>query len=98
MCKKYNGYTNYETWNVALWIDNEQWLYEEVKHLTRHATNKYDLANQIKEIIESMNPLNDQASMYSDLLGAAISSCNFYEIANNWIEDNKDEPEEETDD
>jgi hypothetical protein len=21
----YNGYTNYETWNVALWIDNDQW-------------------------------------------------------------------------
>ena len=20
--KRYNGYTNYETWNVALWIDN----------------------------------------------------------------------------
>ena len=26
--KKYNGYTNYETWNVALWIDNDQrWNY-----------------------------------------------------------------------
>jgi hypothetical protein len=21
---KYNGWTNYETWNVALWLDNEQ--------------------------------------------------------------------------
>ena len=27
MNKKYNGYTNYETWNVALWIDNDQWNY-----------------------------------------------------------------------
>jgi len=27
MTKKYNGYTNYETWNVALWIDNDQWNY-----------------------------------------------------------------------
>lgn len=24
---KYNGYTNYETWNVALWIDNSSWNY-----------------------------------------------------------------------
>ena len=25
----YNGWTNYETWNVALWIDNERGTYEE---------------------------------------------------------------------
>lgn len=25
--KKYNGWTNYETWNVALWLDNEEGSY-----------------------------------------------------------------------
>ena len=28
----YNGWTNYETWNVALWINNEQSLYERSRH------------------------------------------------------------------
>ena len=28
MNKKYNGYTNYETWNVALWIANHEPLYK----------------------------------------------------------------------
>lgn len=25
--KEYNGWQNYETWNVALWLDNEQGSY-----------------------------------------------------------------------
>lgn len=25
-----NGWKNYATWNVALWINNEQWLYKQM--------------------------------------------------------------------
>jgi hypothetical protein len=33
--KKYNGWTNYETWNVKLWMDNEQGTYEYYREQAR---------------------------------------------------------------
>jgi hypothetical protein len=29
--QKYNGWSNYETWNVALWIDSDENTYHTVK-------------------------------------------------------------------
>jgi len=31
----YNGWTNYETWAVALWIDNDEDSYRERQELAR---------------------------------------------------------------
>ena len=59
----YNGWTNYETWNVALWIGNEEgsyryWreraqeIYEQSKereYATRDEAAIYNLADALKE-------------------------------------------------
>jgi len=34
--KKYNGWTNRETWNVALYINNEENLYKTSRHFTNY--------------------------------------------------------------
>lgn len=28
---KYNGYKNYVTWNIALWLNNDEGLYNDIK-------------------------------------------------------------------
>ena len=48
---------------------------------------RYALMTALKDWVEESNPLGDQASMYSDLLGAAISEVNWYEIAQAILED-----------
>ena len=32
----YNGWTNYETWNVALWLGNDESLYDLAKGFAEH--------------------------------------------------------------
>ncbi len=39
----YNGWTNYETWNVALWIQNDEGLY----HLARECGDYETLVNRL---------------------------------------------------
>lgn len=53
----YNGYTNYETWNIALWLSNDEDLYFAAVNFMKI----YDGANPYKAFIESMH-MNDAAT------------------------------------
>ena len=39
---EYNGWENYETWNVALWINNNQYLYDLAMEAGDYQTFCYD--------------------------------------------------------
>lgn len=96
MCndKPYNGYKNYESWCVALWIDNDEFLLEEVTQLARD--NQYDyrqLENKIKDFVDELSP--DVTGMFADLLQSALDNVAWDEIADNFIEIVEQETKEE---
>lgn len=92
--EKYNGYKNYCTWAVKLWIDNDRGLYEYFREAAQEVKEeyadendrKYYLAERVKDFVEENAP-ELPASMYSDLMGFALGEVDFREIAEMLLED-----------
>lgn len=103
--KGYNGWTNYETWSVSLFINNErgsQSYWEEVAEecyresekdetFSRFERARLTLLERLKDWHEEFNPLAEQISIFSQLLSAAISDVNWFEIADNMPSDLQNE-------
>lgn len=91
--KTYNGWTNYETWLVNLWLGNEQgtadyWL-ERARELSGHVYPTRALADELREEIAEQS-FPEVPGLYGDLLGAALSEVDWREIAEHWIADCQD--------
>ena len=51
----YNGFTNYETWNVILWMMNDFSLYKVARQAAR-----VDLLNPYQFFVDEMHDMNSQ--------------------------------------
>jgi hypothetical protein len=97
----YNGWSNYETWVVNLWLGNEEDSYSTCRSLALRCVEEsvadnvfsrkeracYQLANELRELIEDRNPLASEANVYADLLNASLGEVNWQEIANSYLEE-----------
>ena len=103
--QRYNGWSNYETWNVKLWMDNDEGSYNYWREQVQEVWEQedHDLQNTITrlaDMLESEHKDNapETCGVYADLLGAALSEVNWYEIAEAMTNDEElkeDEAEEE---
>lgn len=92
--EKYNGFTNYETWALKLWIDNEEPNYKawraEAREILADTPDKLqavaDLRDRLQEDTEAGAP-EIPPSFYSDIMGAALGRVNWYEVAEMIIND-----------
>ena len=83
----YNGWTNYETWNVALWVDNDEGLYrEKVRICRRGNVEASDVQGFFQDYMGGTTPDLDLCREN----GETIDPINFDEIAESWSDEEYD--------
>lgn len=101
----YNGWTNYETWNCKLWIDNEQGTQKywrerardiepiENEYMDEPRRKVHALADELKEAFEedAEIPLREMTGFLRDIMSAALNHVNWIEIAESLLDDVKED-------
>lgn len=87
MDKSYNGYTNQETWIMALYLnDNIDWAEDCESAEELKETLCYIFTEETEEVETISEPLYE-------LLKVALAKVNWYEIASNMFEEYNEEEE-----
>lgn len=102
----YNGWSNYPTWCVNLWLSNDEPLYREaiertecvlddehpsMSYWTVEESLRYGVADMLKTRVTDELAPDLGASFAADLLGYALDQVDWHEIADAWIETTADQ-------
>lgn len=99
----YQGWKNRETWCAALWIGNEQGLYEEACEMANAAADVYHLSKDLEAWWESIfeeqiEELNNNSPILADFLNHGIDMVDWYEIAEHYYADADHEADDDESD
>ena len=83
---KYNGWSNYETWNFKLWLDNEQdvhnYIIGEIKKIKASPDNgqnvTFETANFLRSYIDDNMPNLNVSTRSQSVLGSMCDKNDFY--------------------
>jgi len=93
--KEYNGWTNYETWLVNLWLGESEWSQDCIAEMVKSSASISEVSDKIKDYVYDTEVDTDTCCLASDLLNGALSEVNWYELAEAWREDYKEEDEDD---
>jgi len=107
----YNGWRNYPTWCVNLWLGNDEGSYNEARKLVSApidllgAESSYSLVDPPRRRrLVAADRLKrwvrdiaepDEASLCSDLVGYALDEVDWLELAEPWLEDVDEDEDDE---
>ena len=95
MSSKYNGWTNYETWNFNLWITNTEADYSYALEMAFDSLDEYELSKRLKEWAcemadDVLNSHEYEHGFISDMVNSSIKEVNFYEVATHLWEERQE--------
>lgn len=87
----YSGWTNYATWCVALWLNNDPGLQEQAGEICRAEYEyRFQAADALKDFVEDLVLGEDGqqvVGMAADLLGWALELANWGELVEAFAEE-----------
>lgn len=98
MCKEYNGWSNYETWNANLWIGNEEGVdnmavercKQEVEYCIDEGLQRfhaeYRCGEVLKDIFEELWFQEIPVGPVGDAIGCYLSMINWREIGDHYYQ------------